>query len=133
MMIASKTWAIALFIQALIVTAGIVFLGTAFFDLSVLHAPIINLLLWTGLISLAGLATSLTPPSSVWRQLARLLLTLAILWLPASLLIFGNAHFSGTSHFLWQLWLAYTGLLLLLPLTSLAVSTVSRLWIPRHS
>jgi hypothetical protein len=133
MIISSKTWAIALFIQALTVATGIILLGAAFFDVSLFHAPVINLLLWTGLISLAGLATSLTKPLSVWRQLARLLLIFAILWFPVSLLIFGNARFSGTSYFLWQLWLAYTGLLLLLPLTSLAASAVGRLWVRRRA
>ncbi len=133
MIISPKTWAIVLFIQVLIVAGGFALLGAGVFELRLAHAPVVNLLLWTGFISLAGLAASLAPQAGWWRQLARLLLAQAILWLPVSLLIFGNARFFGTSSYLWQLWLAYTGLLLLLPLTSLAASAVGRLWVRRRA
>jgi len=101
-------------------------MGADFAELSILHAPVVNLLLWTGLISLAGLAAIATT-GSTHRRLARLLLVGAIAWFPLSLMIFGNARFSGTTDFLWQLWLYGTAGLILACLASLLASAAARL------
>lgn len=54
-----KLWSLALFAHFLILAIGIGFMGEGFTDLTILYASIVNLLLWTGLISLAGLAAGL--------------------------------------------------------------------------
>lgn len=120
----SKGIGVVLLIQAAIVVLGIVLMGEAFADLSVLNAPIINLLLWTGLISLAALAWSLAR-RPVHRTMGLVLVIAAVAWFPISLLIFGNARFSGTSTFLWQAWLQGTAALVLGCLASLAASAIA--------
>ena len=121
-----KYWILALVAHFLILAVGIGFMGEGFTDLSILHAPVVNLLLWTGLICLAGLAASATT-GSIHRRLARLLIVSAIVWFPLSLMIFGNARFSGTTDFLWQLWLYGTAGLVLACLASLLASAAARM------
>ena len=121
-----KYWILALVAHFLILAVGIGFMGEDFTELSILHAPIVNLLIWTGLISLAGLAHSATT-GRTHRRLARLLLASAIAWFPLSLMIFGNARFAGTTDFLWQLWLYGTAGLLVACLASLLASAAARL------
>jgi len=121
-----KLWIIALVAHLLILSVGIGFMGEDFTELSILHAPIVNLLLWTGLISLAGLAAS-AATVRIHRRLARLLLVGAFAWFPLSLMIFGNARFSGTTDVLWQLWLYGTAGLVLVCLVSLLTSAAALL------
>ena len=121
-----KPWSLALLAHFLILAGGIGYMGADFAELSILHAPVVNLLLWTALISLAGLAASATT-GRIHRRLARLLLVSAIAWFPLSLMIFGNARFSGTTDFLWQLWLYGTAGLILACLASLLASAAARL------
>ncbi|GEM_PF-3015564 len=118
---------ILLLVQFLIVALGLVLMGERFMELSILNAPVINLLLWTGLTSLAGLALS-TAKRPVHQWICLALLVIALVWFPASLLIFGNARFSGTTAFLWQAWLIGTSLLVLGCLVSLAASAVASLF-----
>lgn len=101
-------------------------MGTDFAEVTILHAPIVNLLLWTGLICLAGLAAS-AANGKIHRRLGRLLLVSAIAWFPLSLMIFGNARFSGTTDLLWQLWLYGTAGLVLACVLSLLASAAARL------
>lgn len=96
-----RFWLLAIGLQALILALGSGLWGAAFLGVSVLHAPVVNLLLWTGLISLAGLAAS-AATHYLHRAQALALLLAAIAWGPLSLLIFGNARFSGTTPLLWQ-------------------------------
>ncbi len=121
-----KYWIFALVAHFLILAVGIGSMGEDFTELSILHAPIVNLLIWTGLTCLAGLAASVTT-GSIHRRLARVLLVSAIAWFPLSLMIFGNARFSGTSDVLWQLWLYGTAGLVLASLASLLISVAARL------
>jgi len=124
-----KYWTLALLAHIFILALGIGLMGEGFTELSILHAPVVNLLIWTGLICLAGLAASATA-GIIHRQLARLLLLSAIAWFPLSLMIFGNARFSGTSDFLWQLWLYVTAGLVLASLVSLLASAAAALFSP---
>ena len=121
-----KYWTLALLAHFVTLAVGIVFMGEDMTALSILYAPVVNLLIWTGLICLAGLAASATT-GRVHRRLARLLLVSAIAWFPLSLMIFGNARFSGTTDFLWQLWLFGTAGLLVACLASLLASAAARL------
>lgn len=121
-----KYWIFALVAHFLILAVGIGLMGEGFTELSILHAPIVNLLIWTGLTCLAGLAASATT-GSLHRRLARVLLVSAIAWFPLSLMIFGNARFSGTSDVLWQLWLYGTAGLVVASLASLLISVAARL------
>ncbi len=122
-----QTWLIALAAQLLILSIGFVLMGADFVGVSILHAPVVNLLLWTGLITIAGLATSVAQ-RSIHRRLTGLLLAVAVIWFPVSLLIFGNARFSNTTDFLWQFWLIGTSVLVLGSLLSLATSAISALF-----
>ncbi|WP_376691755.1 hypothetical protein [Wenzhouxiangella sp. EGI_FJ10409] len=119
-----KAWALALFVQLLILALGFGLKGPAFTAVSVLNAPVVNLILWTCLITLAGLAIS-AATRPVHRWLTAVLLVAAVCWFPISLLVFGNARFSGTSDFLWQAWLIGTGLLLVGSLLSLSASAIA--------
>jgi hypothetical protein len=120
-----KAWGLALLIQVTILALGLGFMGARFLEIKLFHAPLVNLLLWTGIISLAGLAAS-AAGAGFHHGLGRLLLVAAAAWFPVSLLIFGNARFSGTSDFLWQTWLVGTGMLVLSSLMSLIVSGAHR-------
>ena len=121
-----KYWILALLAHFLILALGIGFIGQDFTQLSILRAPVVNLLIWTGLVCLAGFAASATT-GSIHRRLARLLVVSAIAWFPLSLMIFGNARYSGTTDFLWQLWLYGTAGLVLACLASLLASAAARL------
>jgi len=121
-----KVWLLALLVQLLILLAGFGLMGAAFVELRIVHAPVVNLLLWTSLVTIAGLAAS-AARRPVHRGLTRSLLVAAIVWFPVSLVIFGNARFSGTSDFLWQAWLTGTGLLIIGSLLSLLASAITRL------
>ncbi len=121
-----RYWLLAIGLQIIILALGFWLLGGAFMEISILHAPVINLLLWTGLISLAGLAAG-AARQRLHRGLGMALLLVAVAWFPLSLLIFGNARFSGTSYFLWQLWLSGTAALLITCLLSLTASAVAAL------
>ncbi len=116
-----KPWLLALLVQVLVLSLGFGLMGADFTGVSILHAPVVNLLLWTGLITFAGLAAS-AANRPLHRGLTRFLLVVAIAWFPLSLLIFGNARFSGTTDFLWQAWLIGTGLLIVSSLLSLIAS-----------
>lgn len=118
-----KYWLLAILLQSIILALGFWLLGAAIVEIRILHAPVVNLLLWTGLISLAGLATS-AARHRLHRGLGLALVILAVAWFPLSLLIFGNARFSGTTHALWQLWLSGTATLVLVSLLSLVASAV---------
>lgn len=116
-----KLWLLALLVQLLILSLGFGLMGADFTGVSILHAPLVNLLLWTSLVTFAGLAAS-AANRPLHRSFTRLLLVVAIAWFPASLAIFGNARFSGTTDFLWQAWLIATGLLIASSLLSLTAS-----------
>ena len=122
-----KTWLIALAVQLLILFIGFGLMGPAFVDVRILHAPVVNLLLWTGLITFAGLAAS-AAKRPIHRWLTWFLLAMAVVWFPVSLLIFGNARFSHTTAFLWQGWLIGTTVLVLGSLLSLAASAITGLF-----
>ena len=122
-----KIWLLVLLAQLLILLLGFGLMGAAFVEVSILHAPVVNLLLWTGLITFAGLATS-AAKQSIHRGLTWFLLAVAVVWFPVSLLIFGNARFSGTTSFLWLTWLSGTAGLVLGSLLSLAASTSTGLY-----
>ncbi|WP_376694860.1 hypothetical protein [Wenzhouxiangella sp. EGI_FJ10305] len=119
-----KPWLLALLAQVLILSLGFGLMGSDFTGVSILHAPVVNLLLWTSLITFAGLAAR-TANRPLHRGLTRFLLLVAIAWFPVSLAIFGNARFSGTTDFLWQAWLISTGLLIVSSLLSLIASAVT--------
>lgn len=123
--------AIVMLVQITIVTLGVIFMGERFAALSIFHAPVVNLLLWTGLITLATLALSMAK-RPVHRRMCLVLVIAAVAWFPISLLIFGNARFSGTSAFLWQTWLWGSALLVVGSLASLFTSAVSGLSAPRR-
>lgn len=116
-----KLWLLALLVQLLILSLGFGLMGADFAGVSILHAPVVNLLLWTGLVTIAGLAAG-AANRPLHRGLTRFVLVVAIAWFPVSLAIFGNARFSGTTDFLWQAWLIGTGLLILGSLLSLIAS-----------
>lgn len=122
-----KIWLLSLAVQLLILFLGFGLMGESFLDVSILHAPVVNLLLWTGLITFAGLAAS-AAERPIHRWLTTGLLLVAIVWFPVSLMIFGNARFSHTTSFLWQTWLVGTGLLVLGSLLSLTASAVAGLF-----
>jgi len=122
----TSTWGLALLVQVVILLGGIALMGAEFAEVSFLHAPVINLLLWTGFITLAGLAAS-AASGRFHRRVGYLLMALAIAWFPISVLIFGNARFSGTSALLWGIWWRATGLLILTSLVSQAISATSAL------
>jgi hypothetical protein len=122
-----KFWILALVVQLLIMSLGFGLMGEAFVDISILHAPVVNLLLWTGLITFAGLAAS-AAQRPIHRWLTWFLLAVAVIWFPVSLLIFGNARFSHTTAFLWQSWLIGTTVLVLGILLSLAASAITGLF-----
>ncbi len=119
-----KIWLLVLLAQLLILLLGFGLMGPAFIEVSILHAPVVNLLLWTGLITFAGMATSVAK-RPIHRGATRILLLVAIVWFPTSLLIFGNARFSHTTAFLWQGWLIGTTVLVLGSLLSLAASAIT--------
>ncbi len=119
-----KHWGVAILAHLLILAVGFGSMGAGFFDVAVFHAPVVNLLLWTGIICLAGLAFSAARPG-LQRGLGWLLLTGALAWFPISVFIFGNARFSGTSVLLWNAWLIGTGGLILTSLLSLVGSGVA--------
>ncbi len=127
-----KYWLFAIMVQIMILVLGFFLLGGDFMEVSILRAPVVNLLLWTGLISLAGLAAS-AARHRLHRGLGLALLILAVAWFPLSLLIFGNVRFSGTSHFLWQLCLSGTAALVLVSLLSLVASALVGLSRYRHA
>lgn len=125
-----KFWTLVLFVQLLILGSGFGLMGEAFLDVTILDAPVVNLLLWTGLITLAGMAAN-AADRSLHCQVTRLLMVIAVAWFPVSLMIFGNAYFSGTTNFLWQFWVVGTaGLVLgsLLSLTASAATGLFRRW-----
>jgi len=128
-----RYWLLALALQILILALGFGLMGAGFADVSLFHAPVVNLLLWTGLITLAGLAAS-AASRLFHRVVGQLLLVVAVIWFPVSLLIFGNARFSGTSYLLWQMWLYGTVALVLLSLVSLAASAIAGClnWLSAH-
>lgn len=64
-----KIWLLVLLAQLLILLLGFGLMGAAFVEVSILHAPAINLLLWTGLVALSGLAVS-AAKRSIHRWLA---------------------------------------------------------------
>lgn len=76
-----KLWSLAPLAHFMILAAGIGFMGEGFTELSILHAPVVNLMLWTALISLAGLAASATA-GKIHAWAGRLLLVIAIVWFP---------------------------------------------------
>lgn len=119
-----KHWALALLLQLAILSLGFGLEGAAFAAVSLLHTPVVNLLLWTSLITLAGLASS-AAARPFHQCLTQILLTTAVCWFPASLLIFGNARFAGTTDLLWQGWLIGTGLVLMGSILSLAASAIA--------
>ena len=118
-----KYWLLAIVLQIIILVLGFWRFGGGFLEVSLRQAPVVNLLWWTGLISLAGLAAS-AARQKAHRGLGIALVILALAWFPISLLIFGNARFSGTSYFLWQLWLSGTATLVVASLLSLVASAV---------
>lgn len=122
-----KVWLVLIGIQVMILALGFAFLGEQFLAVAIFGAPVVNLLLWTGLICLAGCAASATPRSGFHRRMMQVLLIAAVIWFPVSLGIFGNAHFSGTTPFLWQAWLAGTASIILLSLGSILSSMLRRL------
>lgn len=113
-------------------SAGFGFMGVEFTALTVLSAPVVNILGWTTLVSLAAVGAALAPGASIHRSLAGALAVLAVAWFPVSLWIFGNARFSGTTDFLWTAWLTGTAALVLSILASLAASAIRRLLAPRN-
>ncbi|NBD96271.1 MAG: hypothetical protein GVY11_07345 [Gammaproteobacteria bacterium] len=124
-----KYWMALIALQAAILALGFGAFGSELLELELLGAPVVNLLLWTSLVSLAGLAASAAVRR--WhRVLGRILLVIAIAWFPTSLMIFGNARFSGTTDLLWQAWLYGSAALLLTIVWSLAASGISGLMQP---
>ncbi|QOC22394.1 hypothetical protein IC757_15505 [Wenzhouxiangella sp. AB-CW3] len=121
-----RYWLLAIGLQVIILALGLGLQGASFVEVQLLHAPVVNLLLWTGLVSLAGLAAS-AARRRLHRGLGLALVILAVSWFPISLLIFGNARFSGTSYFLWQLWLSGTATLVIASVLSLSASSVAGL------
>lgn len=124
--LAMRYWLLAIGLQVIILALGLGLQGASFVEVQLLHAPVVNLLLWTGLVSLAGLAAS-AARRRLHRGLGLALVILAVSWFPISLLIFGNARFSGTSYFLWQLWLSGTATLVIASVLSLSASSVAGL------
>ncbi|MCP1726602.1 putative neutral ceramidase superfamily lipid hydrolase [Natronospira proteinivora] len=126
-----KIWLFAILFLCLVLALGFGLMGAGFFDVVFFNAPVVNLLMWAGLVCLAGLAFTGTGDPGMHRAVTGLLLFLAVAWFPVSLLIFGNARFSGTSEFLWSIWLVYTAGLPLLALFSLCFSGV-RSYLKHH-
>lgn len=89
--------------------------------------PAGNLVAWAMLASLNALPVVLAM-KIVPRAVAWTLLALAALWLPVSFLLFGNVYLSNAGPLALRIWLGYTALLVLAPLSLLVAALVRKAW-----
>jgi hypothetical protein len=98
-----KSAALILFVIAAI-SIGVLFLGARYSESVLIGGlPLGNILASIGLFSLAGSAFYLSPLGSARRRISQVVLILAMVWLPISILLAGNLalNFSGSRGSAW--------------------------------